>query len=187
MYINGYFIILFDLTPDLGASEGHTSHPEQGSIRVVLKFNKPLHEAITCQRYLEFDNSFLMNSARNVRTDFQMDNVQILFKLRNVKSFLDVYASDLLQRSIMKTCTFFANADLHTEGGSQSLAIHFRTKSSGAYYFDSYGILLFVPDIQAFLRRNCTTWDHNGRQLQGLTSDVCGKYCCLFALYMDRG
>jgi len=25
------------------------------------------------------------------------------------------------------------------------------------------------------------------QQLQSLTSDVCGKYCCLFALYMDRG
>jgi len=42
-----------------------------------------------------------------------------------------------------------------------------------------------MPDLQAFLRRNCTSWDHNGRQLQGLTSDVCSKYCCLFALYMD--
>jgi len=44
-----------------------------------------------------------------------------------------------------------------------------------------------MRDIQAFLRRNCTAWDHNGRQLQGLTSDVCGKYSCLFALYRDRG
>jgi len=24
------------------------------------------------------------------------------------------------------------------------------------------------------------------RQLRGLTTDVCGKYCRLFALYMDR-
>ena len=26
-YINGYFILLFDLTTDRGALEGHTSHP----------------------------------------------------------------------------------------------------------------------------------------------------------------
>jgi len=44
-----------------------------------------------------------------------------------------------------------------------------------------------VPDILAFVTRNCTTWDHNKRTLQSLTSDVCGKYCCLFALYMDWG
>jgi len=29
-----------------------------------------------------------------------------------------------------------------------------------------------VPEILAFIRRNCTTWYHNGRQFQGLTSDV---------------
>ena len=44
-----------------------------------------------------------------------------------------------------------------------------------------------MPDILGFIRRNYTTWDHNKRRLQGLTSDVCGKYCYLFVLYMDRG
>jgi len=56
-----------------------------------------------------------------------------------------------------------------------------------AYYFDSYGIVPFVPDIIAFIKRNCTTWDYNKKEMQSLTSDFCGKYCCLFALYMDRG
>ena len=116
-----------------------------------------------------------------------MDTVQILCTLRNVNSFLDVYASHLLPRSITKTCTAIVNADPHTEGGSHWLAIHFCPKSSSAYYFDSYGIVLFVPDILAFIKRNCTTWDYNKRQLQSLTSDVCGKYSCLFTLYMDRG
>ena len=63
MYINGYFILLFVLTPDRGASEGHTSHPEQGIIRVELKLGKPLTEAITCLLHLEFDNSVLINLA----------------------------------------------------------------------------------------------------------------------------
>ena len=116
-----------------------------------------------------------------------MDTVQILCTLRNANSFLDVYASDPLPRSITKTCMFIVNADPHTKGGSHWLAVHFRPKSSYAYYFDSYGIVPFVPDILAFVKRNCTTWDHNRRQLQSLTSDVCGKYCCLFAVYMDRG
>ena len=57
MYISGYFMLPFDLTPDLGASEGHTSHPENGNIRIELKFNKALPDAITCLLYLEFDNS----------------------------------------------------------------------------------------------------------------------------------
>jgi len=115
-----------------------------------------------------------------------MDNLQILRTLRNVKSFLDVYASDLLPRSITKTCTVIVNADPHTKGGSHRLAVHFRTKSSYVYYFDSYGIEPFVPDIVDFVQRNNTTWDRIKRQLQSLTSDVCGKYCYLFALYMYR-
>jgi len=90
-----------------------------------------------------------------------MDTLQILCTLRNVNSFLDVYASDLLLHFITKTCTSIFNADPHTEGRSHGLALHFRPKSSYAYYFDSYGILPFVPDILAFVTRNCTTWDNN--------------------------
>jgi len=59
----------FDLKPDLGAYEGHTSHPEQGNIKVDLKFAELLPEAITCLLYLDFDNSVLNNLARKFRTD----------------------------------------------------------------------------------------------------------------------
>ena len=48
MYINGFFMVLYDLTPDLAASEGHTSPTTSGDIRVDLKFYKALPEAITC-------------------------------------------------------------------------------------------------------------------------------------------
>jgi len=70
MFVNGYFKLLFDLTPDQGALEAHTSYPEQGNIRVKLKFAKPLPEAMTCLLYLEFDNSVLINLARNFTTDY---------------------------------------------------------------------------------------------------------------------
>ena len=70
MFVNGYFMLLFDLTPDQGASEPHTSHPEQGSNRVELKFAKSLSEAITCLLYLEYDSTVLINLARNVTTEY---------------------------------------------------------------------------------------------------------------------
>ena len=66
-------------------------------------------------------------------------------------------------------------------------AIRLKPRSSSAYYFDSYGIVPLVPATQAFLKRQCTTLKYKKRQLQGLTSEFCGQYCCLFALYMDRG
>ena len=36
MYVGRYFMLLFDLTPDRGASEGHTSHPVNGNIKIEL-------------------------------------------------------------------------------------------------------------------------------------------------------
>jgi len=70
MYINGYFMLLFVLTPDRSASEGHMSHPDRGNIRVELKFSKPLPEPIKCIFYLEFENFVRIDYARNVSTDF---------------------------------------------------------------------------------------------------------------------
>lgn len=70
MFISGYFMLLFDLTPDRAASEGHKSLPENGAIRIECKFAKPLPEAITCLLYLEYENTVFVDSLRTVTTDF---------------------------------------------------------------------------------------------------------------------
>jgi hypothetical protein len=57
MFINVYFMLVYDLTPDLAASEEHTSSPVNGNIRIELKFCKALPDAVTCLLYLEYDNS----------------------------------------------------------------------------------------------------------------------------------
>ena len=116
-----------------------------------------------------------------------MDTVQIQCTPQNVKSFLGVFPSDLLPKSISRSGSVIINADPHTERGSHWLAIHLEPRPSSAYYFDSYGLFLLVHSIRSFLRRNCTVWDYNVTRLQGLISTVCGHYCCLFDLYTDRG
>jgi hypothetical protein len=55
-YIEGFFMLLFDLTLDLAASEVHASHPDNGHIRVELKFAKALPDPVTYLLYLEFEN-----------------------------------------------------------------------------------------------------------------------------------
>ena len=62
-------MLLFDLTPDLAASEGHTSPVESGNIRIELSFKEALKEAITCLLYLEY-NTVRVDSSRTVTTDF---------------------------------------------------------------------------------------------------------------------
>jgi hypothetical protein len=68
-YIAGYFMLLFDLTPDRAASEGHSSHTYNGNIRIELKFAKELPDGITCLLYLEYDNSVCIYYSPNVSTD----------------------------------------------------------------------------------------------------------------------
>ena len=70
MYINGYFMLLLDLTPDHVASEAHTSLPENGYIRIELQFSRPLPDAITCLLYLEYNSTVLTNFSRKFTTDF---------------------------------------------------------------------------------------------------------------------
>jgi hypothetical protein len=70
MYIKGFFVLLFDLTPDHGASDAHTSLTENGNIRIELQFSTPLPEAITCLLYLEYDSTVLINFSRKFTPDF---------------------------------------------------------------------------------------------------------------------
>ena len=70
MYISGFFMLLFDLTPDHGASEGHASHMDNGNIRIELHFTKPLPDAITCLLYLEYDNCVRIDYSRNDSSNF---------------------------------------------------------------------------------------------------------------------
>ena len=69
MFIAGYFILLFDLTPDRTTSECHISLPDHGNIGLVLRFYKPLPDAIMCLLYLENDNSVRIDQLRSVSTD----------------------------------------------------------------------------------------------------------------------
>jgi hypothetical protein len=67
MFINGYFMLLFDLAPDLAASEGHDSHAEGGSIRIEITFKEALKETVTCLLCLEYDNSVRVDSRAYIR------------------------------------------------------------------------------------------------------------------------
>ncbi len=69
-FVNGYFMLLFDLTPDQGTSDGHTSHPDSGNIRIEACFSKALPLATKCLLYLEYDGSVRIDSSRTVTTDF---------------------------------------------------------------------------------------------------------------------
>jgi len=70
MFTKGYFMLVFDLTTDRAACEGHSSNPENGHIHVEARFDKALPDPITCILYLEYDNSVRIVLLRNVTTDY---------------------------------------------------------------------------------------------------------------------
>jgi hypothetical protein len=119
-----------------------------------------------------------------------MDTFEIYRALCNVPTFAGVFPSDLLPSHPLPGLakyTLIIITDIHTETGSHWVAVHLDTRSPTGYYFDSYGLFPLIPAIRHFLRRACILWSYNARTLQGFTTDVCGQYACLFALYMDRG
>jgi len=117
-----------------------------------------------------------------------MDAAQIVCTLKDVTSFLGVFPYDILPPpSVTEAANLIVNTDPHTSRVSHWLAIRLQRRSYSVYVFDSYCLPPLIPNITDFLRRTCTVWDYNSTQLQGLMSSVCGKYCCLFALYKDQG
>jgi hypothetical protein len=70
MCLNGYFMLLFDLTPDRSASASHKSHSDNGVVRIETRFAKPLPDGITCLLYMEYDNTVLIDASRTDTTDY---------------------------------------------------------------------------------------------------------------------
>jgi hypothetical protein len=94
-----------------------------------------------------------------------MDTVQVSCALTNVKSFLGGFPSDMLPDSITWPSTVIGNTHAHTELGSQWLSIRLDPWYSTAFYVYAYGLFLYIPDIQSFLRRYCTVVHYINAQL----------------------
>jgi hypothetical protein len=120
-------MLLFDLSLDRGSSEGHTSLPDSGNIRIKLDFWNALPDAIIYLMYLEYDND--RSVANYLGRFFIMGTVQIICSKRDVRSFLGVFPSDLFPHFIAQTDTVIINADPHTEKVSHWLTVYFRPRS----------------------------------------------------------
>ncbi|XP_011684666.1 PREDICTED: uncharacterized protein F54H12.2-like [Wasmannia auropunctata] len=70
-YYRGYCLFAFDLTPDLSANcAGHWNLVKHGSMRLEVRFDKPLEATVNCIVYAEFDNVLEIDSSRQVIVDF---------------------------------------------------------------------------------------------------------------------
>jgi hypothetical protein len=105
---------------------------------------------------------------------------------KHVTYFQGVYPIDLLPSTLIKPSIIVINLDKHYMPGSHWVAVCF-SDSGYAEYFDSYGLPPYKLEIMAYLQRHSSSWTFNRHRLQGLTTNVCGHYCCLYALHRARG
>jgi hypothetical protein len=105
---------------------------------------------------------------------------------KHVKYFQGVYPIDLLPSTLIKPSIIIINLDKHYMPGSHWVAVCF-SDSGCAKYFVSYGLPPFKYKIIAYLQRLSISWTFNRHRLQGLTSNICGHYCCLYTNHRARG
>lgn len=69
-YAEGYCLAAFDLTPDLSCNEAHWNIIKSGTLRVEIRFEKPLSKTITLLVFAEFDNIIEVDKNRNIIIDY---------------------------------------------------------------------------------------------------------------------
>jgi hypothetical protein len=115
-----------------------------------------------------------------------MNTIQIDKVLsKHVKYFQGFYPIDLLQSTLIKPSIIVISLDKHCMPGSHWVAVCF-SDSGYAEYFDSCGLPPYKREIMAYLQRYSISWTFNRHRLQGLTTNVCGHYCGIYALHRAR-
>lgn len=95
--------------------------------------------------------------------------------------FKGVFPCDSLPTKFSLPAIFIINLSPHTEPGSHWVALYITSKRY-AFYFDSFGFPVNNHYILQFLKKHAVKITHNVKQLQHITSNKCGQFCCAFAI-----
>jgi len=116
-----------------------------------------------------------------------MNSLEILQALRHLSvRYAGVYPADRLPRVWTRSIAIIANTDDHDRPGQHWVAFYIDKHETGTY-FDSYGLPPLDSRFLLRLRRNSIMHRWNTTQLQGMLSQTCGQYCCVFLYFMCNG
>lgn len=110
---------------------------------------------------------------------FSIHNVIAPYQIFNI--FKGVFPCDSLPIKFSLPAIFVINLSPHNEPGSHWVAIYIATNRY-AYYFDSFGFPVNNINILRFLKKHSVRIKYNKMQLQHITSNKCGRFCCVFAI-----
>ena len=116
-----------------------------------------------------------------------MNTIQINKVLTNhVKYFQGVYPIHLLPSTLIKPSIIVMNLDKHYMPGWHWIAVCI-SDSGYDEYLDSYSLPPYKLEIMSFMQSNSISWKFNSNRLQDVTSDFCGRYCCIYGLHTAKG
>lgn len=116
-----------------------------------------------------------------------MNTLEILQALHHLSvRHAGVYPADRLPRVWTRSTAIVANTDEHDRAGQHWVAFYIDKHGTGTY-FDNYGLPPLDSRFLHRLRRNSTTHRWNITPLQGMLSQTCGQYCCVFLYFMCSG
>jgi len=102
--------------------------------------------------------------------------------------FLGVFAANRLPLSrLPRPSIIIANTDNDSLPGSHWICMFLSRFSRGVDYFDSLGDLPYQPSFLRFIRLNGGLHTYTTRRIQSIYSDVCGEFCCTYALFRSEG
>lgn len=97
-----------------------------------------------------------------------------------------VFPADKIPWKWTRPCAIIANTDDSTKAGTHWIAMYLSHDGRGTY-FDSYGVPPRDLRFIRCLRRNCRSYQCNRKQLQCLTTSVCGHYCIVVLYWLSNG
>ena len=115
-----------------------------------------------------------------------MDTISIRSYIRQYQKnniFKGVFPCDSLPHNFSLPAAFVINLSPHNEPGTHWVALYINA-CGVAFYFDSFGMKPANHHIIAFLRMHTKKVGYNKKQIQHITSNKCGLFCCIFIVSM---
>jgi len=95
--------------------------------------------------------------------------------------FKGVFPCDALPNSFRLPAVFVINLSTHNEPGTHWVSLYI-SECGNAFYFDSFGMKPTNVHIISFLKMHTKRVSYNNKQLQHISSNKCGRFCCVFVV-----
>lgn len=109
-------------------------------------------------------------SIRNYIDPYQRQNI-----------FKGIFPCDCLPTSFGLPAAFVINLSPRDDPGTHWVALYI-SESGYAFYFDSFGMKPTNFHITAFIKMHASRIIYNKKQLQHISSNKCGRFCCVFVV-----